>query len=791
MKKGIFLLLLAVVSVFFTLTTAYAAESDFTISNGTITAYNGTDTAVIIPETINGEQVTALDYGVFRNNSAITSVTIPGSIKTIDERSFEYCTALTSVTLSEGLETIDDYAFAHSSKLASISLPSTVTTIGDSAFRWCSLSSGVTLNEGLVSLADYAFAETKIKKLTLPSTLESFGLWGFYNCTNMTTVSVNSNNKYFSALNGILYNKHQTEVVACPPGLSASSISLPSTVTNIRERAFQGCTKIAGLNIPEGVTVLNSSVIMGCSALKSMTIPESLTYINIPFDVNLTSVTYNGSEAQWNNIKKSDFLGTLTSASKTYKKTDNVFAAPSDFTVVDGIITAYNGTATEVVIPAYIDGVEIIGIGDHAFNSKATITSVVIPQTVKTIGSWAFNNLVYATKITLPDGITAIADNAFRNCKALSGNSDGEFVLPSTLETIGTAAFFQCSSLPNVIIQNATTISNAAFSECSSISYIQLPDSLTTIGDSAFEWCSNLTTVTIPKNVSSLDNAFYGCSSLTEINVDTDNKYYTSNDGVVYNSDKSTLLFCPNGKSGRYTVYSGTTEIADSAFNGCSSLTGINLPNNLSAIGGSAFMGCSQLFGITLGDLMTEISDYAFYGCTSLVQISIPVGVTAVGQYAFYSCDALETVYYGGSSSDWSNISIADYNDPLVNANISCAIADNVSSPVIIWGKETVKLNGNSNSGKIAAVLYDKNNNPIELAFYSPTELVEISFKQSGYSVKLIWFDWDTMQPISASETLTYKSASSGGSGGGSSTSSTGTASDIGNTAVSLQQNIN
>ncbi len=769
MKKGKLLLILAVFFAFWGFTSAYAAESDFTFSNGTITAYTGTDTNVVIPETINGEPVTGINYKVFRNNSKITSVTIPGSIKAIDERSFEYCTALTSVTLSEGLTSIADYAFAHASKLASISIPSTVTTIGDSAFRWCSLSGGVTLNEGLVSLADYAFAETNITKLALPSTLESFGLQAIYNCTNMTTVSVNSSNKYFSVLSGILYNKNQTEVVACPPGLSASSISLPSTVTNIRERAFQGCTKIAGLNIPEGVTVLNSSVIMGCSALKKMTIPESLTYINIPLGVNLTSVTYNGSEAQWNNIKKSDFMGTLTSASKTYLKTDNTFAAPSDFTVDNGIITAYNGTATEVVIPAYIDNVEITGIGEHAFSNKATITSIVIPQTVKTIGSWAFNNLIYATKITLPDGITEIADNAFRNCKALTGNSNGKFVLPNTLESIGTAAFFQCSALPNVIIQNATTISNAAFSECSSISYVQLPDSLTTIGDSAFEWCSKLTTVTIPENVSSLENAFYGCSLLTEINIDTDNEYYTSSDGVVYNSDKSVLLFCPNGKSGGYTVYGETTEIADSAFRGCSSLTGINLPNNLTTIGTDAFLGCSQLFGITLGDKIAEIKEYTFYDCTSLVQISIPVSVTAVGKYAFYGCEALETVYYGSSSSDWKNISIADYNDPLVNANISYAVADNVSSPIIIWGKETVTLNGNSNSGKIAAALYDKNNSLVEIAFFSPTEIVEINFKQSGYSVKLIWFDWDTMQPISVTKTLTNKQPSSGGSGGGNS----------------------
>jgi len=159
-----------------------------------------------------------------------------------------------------------------------------------------------------------------------------------------------------------------------------------------------------------------------------------------------------------------------------------------DFTVSGGVLTAYTGTAAEVVIPADMG---ITSIGKSVFQDREEITSVVVPE-----------------------GITSIGDGAFWGCTSMKA-----ITLPGSLKSIGRIAFGFCDSLTGINIPNGvTSIGSGAFGSCSSLPGMDLPDSLTRIGTGTFAYCSGFAEIIIPASVTQIsDYAFQGCTSLSAV----------------------------------------------------------------------------------------------------------------------------------------------------------------------------------------------------------------------------------------------------------------------------------
>ena len=287
---------------------------------------------------------------------------------------------------------------------------------------------------------------------------------------------------------------------------------------------------------------------------------------------------------------------------------------PTDFTITSSnrAMIGYIGEANEnLVIPAVFEnnGVwyRVTAIGDWAFSSCSILTSIVIPDSVTSIGGYAFRNCSSLMSITIPDSVTIIDSSAFSGCSSLTS-----ITIPDSVTSIGGYAFRNCSSLMSITI----------------------PDSVTSIGEWAFRNCSSLTSVTIGNSVTSIgDSAFYNCSSLTSINIP---------DSV--------------------------TSIGEGAFERCSSLTKITIPDSVTSIGDHAFDHCISFTSVTIGNSVTSIGEYAFYWCSNLTSITIPDSVTSIGWGAFYDCSSLETVYYSGTSAQWSEITIGLANAPLKSA---------------------------------------------------------------------------------------------------------------------------
>jgi hypothetical protein len=169
----------------------------------------------------------------------------------------------------------------------------------------------------------------------------------------------------------------------------------------------------------------------------------------------------------------------------------------------------------------------------------------------------------------IEDGVTGIGDYAFYSCIDLKS-----VTIPASITSIGCRAFYYCKALETIII----------------------PNSVMSIGDGAFSACIGLSSITVPNSVKYIGNdVFSYCTGLTEINVDCNNPNYLSENGVLFNKDKTTLIKYPAGKTGAYVIPDSVIYISDSAFSYCTALTSITMGKNVKYIHDKAFWGCKSL----------------------------------------------------------------------------------------------------------------------------------------------------------------------------------------------------
>ena len=206
-----------------------------------------------------------------------------------------------------------------------------------------------------------------------------------------------------------------------------------------------------------------------------------------------------------------------------------------------------------------------------------TITDSVITYSVTSIGDWAFFTCFSLTSVTIPNSVTSIGEGAFYYCDSLTS-----VTIPNSVTSIGDRAFDCCSSLTSITIPNSvTSIGYYMFGCCSSLTSVTIPNSVTSIGDYAFSSCSSLTSVNIGNSVTSIgEEAFRYCSSLTSVNI---------------------------GNS--------VTSIGEQAFEDCGSLTSVTIPNSVTSIGIGAFRYCSSLTSVTIPNSVDTIGNYAFCHC--------------------------------------------------------------------------------------------------------------------------------------------------------------------------------
>jgi hypothetical protein len=253
--------------------------------SATITGYSGLGGDVTIPTNINGLTVTTVGSNAFFACDSLTNVTIPGSVTNLDSLAFYFCTNLSSVTISNGVTSIRMRAFALCEGLTTISIPSSLTTIGEEAFLECLSLTNVTIPASCTNIGYLAFAAcTSLTSVTVPGSLgdgyEFFQVFESYPTNATIANGVTSIESYVFS------------------GTSLTSVTIPASVTNIGEGAFEQCEELTTITMPNGLTSIGADAFEYCSSLISVTIPASVTNIGayaFYYMVDLTSVFFSGN----------------------------------------------------------------------------------------------------------------------------------------------------------------------------------------------------------------------------------------------------------------------------------------------------------------------------------------------------------------------------------------------------------------------------------------------------------------------------------------------------------------
>ena len=431
----------------------------------------------------------------FYNCRSLTEVTIPRSVTEIGTAAFSYCASLEviavaqdnpvyrseggylynsdytglihcpagktgTVSIRQGVTCLEWGAFKGCGKLMEIRIPDSVKEISGEAFRDCSSLRNITIPDSVTRIGSNVFEGCSLlTRIVIPRGVVSVDASTFQGCTNLTDIEAVTENPVFVSVDGLLYHKHYSALVCCPPG-KTGSVRILSGVERIWSQAFQDCHRITSVEIPYSVTYAWWNSFHYCSSLTEVRASE------------------------WFKVHFADcFMGSPWFKSQGWIEAgffeDSTWILQADDTlrmVCDGDMGDY-------------DAAKILWKGWKKVKDR--VRRLTVDDGAESVGSFAFDGFQNLTEAVLPDGLTRIGFRAFSRCRRLK-----QIIIPDSLTEIGTASFKGCKSLENIVI----------------------PESVRVIGHSAFAYCSGLVSVTLTNSeVRIQSNAFKECECLKEI----------------------------------------------------------------------------------------------------------------------------------------------------------------------------------------------------------------------------------------------------------------------------------
>ena len=533
--------------------------------------------------------------------SAMTSAVVGYCVTEIGLNAFSGASSLTSLTLSDDITRFNNQSFFSLGSLSSFTFPSSLTNLGGSTFRFSGIRKfNNKIPSGVTYLSSGALADMyKLTGMTIPATITGSSTNLFLRDSGLTQV-------HFEG--------------TTPPALGAD--------------AFKGCTALIKIYIPD------------CDCYDSYAAQSQFS--------GYTDLIYGEDETK---CKRDTYAYRL----KRISRGGSAYTLACDSTSAATVSSAQTRTG---LTTSQITGA----------TASQTPTSIIFGDCCKTINNGACSGWTQLTSITISDSTTTINSNAFRGCVRVSNLNIGSGVKTisgtQTFYQIGASAsikpdldlslnngitisgsVFCSSSLKNVLIpKNAklygdtfqssvissisfgsgTTIvggtnsSNGAFS-LSEITSLNL-NGVTSIGDYAFSKTNVLSTVNIPASVTSMGSRTFGSGSTIA----------TANVNCTGSLGGYAFIDCKN--LSQLTIGEKVTHIGTTAFEGCTSLGNVVIPDNVTSIGDYAFRECTSLSSITLSESITKISSFLFAGDIKLKNVVIPSGVTEIDRGAFSGC---------------------------------------------------------------------------------------------------------------------------------------------------------
>lgn len=460
---------------------------------------------------------------------------------------------------------------------------------------------------------------TGITSIVIPDSVISIDRSAFSGCTSLAEITVSPDNKNYSSVDGVLFNKDGSELIIYPKGNGRSAYTVPDGVTSISGSAFSGCTSLKEIVIPDSVTSIGESAFSGCTSLSKVKLSNNLRIIQERTFYDCTSlaeIVIPDSVTEISGRIDTEYYGGAFIGCTSLAE----IVIPDSVTKIG--VSAFLGctSLSKVKLPK-----NLTSINSDVFYGCTSLTEITIPDSVTKIGSSAFSGCTSLSKVDLPKTLTTIEAGTFRDCTSLA-----EIDIPDSVTEIGWSAFEGCTSLAKVkLSNNLTKIEAETFSGCTSLTEIDIPDSVTSIGGSVFSNCISLESITIGSGVESLgDEWIASCRRLENITVSPENKTYSSVDGVLFNKDKSELSAYPIGnKRSSYTIPDGVEKIGKKAF----------------------------------------------YGCRYIESLTIPVSVAEIEASALGNCYDIRAVYYLGTREQWKEVVIGADNYMFALVNVRCA----------------------------------------------------------------------------------------------------------------------
>ena len=591
--------------------------------------------------------------------SSLTSITIPNSVTSIGWSAFSRCSALTSVTIGNNVAIIDWYAFYNCSSLTSITIPNSVTSIKNQAFQGCSSLTSVTIGNNVTLIDNLAFFEcSSLDTLrilaTTPPTLrdEVFsrtpspicyipcGTKSAYEASDWASqVSeffeehcpkpIDPTQITYTSTDGNIVTPNRTDVfganiVSNEYKDGQGVITFDGPVTSIGDSAFLECAELASIAIPESVTTIGYQAFLHCNNIASITIPNGVT------DIEEGALA--GCPALGRII--------VENGNPIYDSRDNCNAIVE--TATNTLIAGCKNT----IIPN-----TITTIGKSAFWYCSTLTSITIPSSVKTIAVRAFVFCPSLTSIKIPKSVTKIEHTILTGCNSATSivveegnpNYDSRDNCNAIIETATNELLNGCQ---NTIIPNSVShIREYAFAYSTYPSIVSKATTPPIVDGNAFHTRETPITVYIPCGTRTAyeasDWAQYVGEFVEENCAETeenDTKYtitYTSTDGKAVTLNKTDGFGAniisntyDDTRAGVITFDAPVTTIGASAFEGCTTLRSIIIPNSVKSIEEDAFAKCSALRDVSISASVTTISTNPFTDCVNLASITVEEGNT-------------------------------------------------------------------------------------------------------------------------------------------------------------------
>lgn len=333
-----------------------------------------------------------------------------------------------------------------------------VTRIGDDAFRGCSITS-IDIPEGVITIDDWAFNGcSRLEYIEFPNTLVSLGKWVFYNCRSIKNLNIPRNlteiaytalpgltglvyytcspfNPKYKAVDGIIYNKDMTMLVAYPQAAPATSFDIPSTVTTLYDYCLHNCDNLTEVTIPETVTYFGMNIFSGSDNIESIDVPDGVTKMGVTVFGQCPKLSHVHLPASLDSIKNSCFYG-CNSLTEVVIPANVRYIGNNAFAYCENLKTL-----------KFEEGSCLEGFGEFVFRESQSLESLDMPNTVTTIGSGMFYVCPSLKSIHLSRNLTILPNASFYQCHLLT-----EMDIPGTVTHIGNGAIYKCTSLKRLKI---------------------------------------------------------------------------------------------------------------------------------------------------------------------------------------------------------------------------------------------------------------------------------------------------------------------------------------------------